>query len=119
MALPTPHPVSEAFLTTQTASVGTAPVACFLRAPFRGKILKVGVQQGTAVSGTSVVTVAINGTTVTGGAVTLNTGTAGSVFTAVPTGANTFVEDDVISFTPAGANGVATTGFVSVVLRRS
>lgn len=118
MALPTLHPVSEEVITTQTASLGTAPVACHMRAPFRGKILKVGVQQGTAVSGTSVVTVAINGTAVTGGAITVNTGTAGTLFTAAPTGANSVVEDDVVSFTPAGANGVTTVGHCFAVFRR-
>lgn len=118
MALPELHPISEAQVMAFTSQIGATPVATHVRAPFRGKVLKVGVVQSAAVTGTSTITTAINGTGITGGAIAATAGAAGSHFSAVPTGANDVNEDDVISFTPAGATGSAT-GHCYAVIRRA
>ena len=118
MALPEPHPLSEVQVMAFTSSLGATPVATYVRAPFRGKVLKVGVVQSGAVTGTSTVTTAINGTAITGGAVAVTAGAAGSHFSATPAALNDVNEDDVISFTPAGATGAAT-GHCYAVIRRA
>jgi hypothetical protein len=118
MALPELHPVSEAQIMAFTSQIGATPVATYVRAPFRGKVLKVGVVQSAAVTGTSTITAAINGNAITGGAVSVTAGAAGSHFSATPTALNDVSEDDVISFTPAGATGSAT-GACYAVIRRA
>ena len=118
MVLPEPHPLSEVQVTAFTSSLGTTPVATYVRAPFRGKVLKLGVVQSGAVTGTSTVTTAINGTAITGGAVSVTAGSAGSHFSAAPAALNDVNEDDVISFTPAGATGTVT-GHCYAVIRRA
>jgi hypothetical protein len=118
MALPELHPVNEAQVMAFTSQIGATPAPAYVRAPFRGKVLKVGVVQGATVTGTSTITAAINGTAITGGAIAATAGGAGSHFSAVPTGANDVNEDDVISFTPAGATGSAT-GACYAVIRRA
>ena len=45
MALPELHPLSEVQVMAFTSSLGATPVATYVRAPFRGKVLKVGVVQ--------------------------------------------------------------------------
>lgn len=118
MALTELHPVSEMQVMAFTSSIAGTPVATYVRAPFRGKVLKVGVVQSAAVTGAATVTTAINGAAITGGAVSVTGGSAGSHFSATPTGANDVNEDDVISFTPAGATGAAT-GHCYAIIRRS
>jgi hypothetical protein len=118
MALSSPHPLHEDTVQGFSSSIGATPIAAYGRAPFRGRIIKVGVVQSAAVTGTGTLTVAINGTAVTGGAVTYTAGGAGTNFSAVPTAANNVVEDDVISFTPAGATGASITGYVYAVIRK-
>src|SRR5262245_28356519 len=118
MALTELHPVSELQVMAFTSSLGTAPVTTYVRAPFRGKVLKVGVVQSAAVTGTATVTTAVNGAAITGGAVSVTGGLTGSHFSATPSGANDVNEDDVISFTPAGATGTVT-GHCYAVIRRS
>jgi hypothetical protein len=118
MALPELHPLNEAQVMAFTAQIGGTPAPAFVRAPFRGKVLKVGVVQSAAVTGTSTITTAINGTAITGGALAATGGGVGSHFSAVPSGANDVNEDDVISFTPAGATGSAT-GHCYAVIRRA
>jgi hypothetical protein len=112
------HPFSEMQMMAFTSSLGTTPVATYVRAPFRGKVLKVGVVQSAAVTGTSTVATAINGTAITGGSVTVTAGSAGSHFSAAPTAAADVNEDDVISFTPSGATGTVT-GHCYAVIRRT
>ena len=118
MALTELHPVSETQVMAFTSSLGGSPVPTYVRAPFRGKVLKVGVVQSATVSGTATVTTAVNGAAITSGVVSVTGGTAGSHFFATPSGANDVNEDDVISFTPAGATGTAT-GHCYAVIRRS
>lgn len=55
MALPELHPVSEAVVFAHSAQIGATPAAAYARAPFRGKVLKVGVVQSAAVTGTATV----------------------------------------------------------------
>ena len=118
MALPEPHPLSEVQVMAFTSSLGSTPVAAYARAPVRGKVLKVGIVQSGAVTGTATVTTAINGAAVAGGAVTVTAGAAGSHFSATPSALNDVNEDDVISFTPAGATG-AVSGHCYAVIRRA
>src|SRR4051812_48957129 len=108
MALPTLHPVSEAQVSCHSASIGASAAAAFIRAPFRGKILKVGaVTGGVITSADATVATAIGGTAITGGSITITSAgaAAGQHFSASPTAANLVSEDDVISFTPSGASG--------------
>ncbi len=119
MALSVLHPLSEAVVSSNTSSVGATPIACFARAPFRGKIMKVGFIESAAVTGSGTLTVAINGTTITGGVVNYTTGTAGAHFSATPTALNNVNEDDFITFTPAGATGASVTGYCYAVVRRT
>ncbi len=117
MALTVPHPLNETVVHAYSSSIGGTPIVAYARAPYRGKILKVGLIQNGAVTGTSTTTTAINGTTVTGGGPVANGGSAGTLFTASPTAANNVVEDDVISFTPAGATGTVTGAYFAVIRR--
>jgi hypothetical protein len=108
MALPRNVPLDEHTVYCHSPSVGGSPIAAVTRAPFRGKIVKVGSVLGGAItSADCTVTVAINGTTVTGGTLTIaNTSSAvGDLDVAYPTAANNVNEDDVIKFTPASASG--------------
>lgn len=117
MALPENHPLSEAQVTAYSSSIGATPLVAYARAPFRGKVLKVGVIQDGAVTGTAAVATAINGTAVTGGALSVTGGAAGTLFSATPTAANDVNEDDVISWTPSGATGTVTGQFFAVIRR--
>src|SRR5262245_36710835 len=48
MALPELHPVNEVTVQAFSRSIGASPEAAYVRAPFRGRVLKVGcVTQGT------------------------------------------------------------------------
>lgn len=122
MALPELHPLSEVDVVCHSASVGTTPVAAHARAPFRGKILKVwSILGGVITTADATVTSAINGTAITGGAITITaTGSAIRDFdSAIPTGANLVNEDDVISFTPAGATGASIPATFGATIRRT
>jgi hypothetical protein len=113
------HPLSEHVVFAHSSALNGSPgAAAFARVPFRGKVLKIGVVQSAAVTGTATVTTAINGAAITGGAVSVTGGSAGSHFFATPSGANDVNEDDVISFTPTGATGSAT-GHCYAVIRRA
>lgn len=120
MALPVNHPLNEVPLHCHSASIGGTPIAGYLRAPFRGKILKVGViTNGTITTADCTVATAVNGTAITGGSVvaTVSGAAAGQLFSAIPTGANLVNEDDVISFTPSGASGSNIPGTFFAVIR--
>ena len=48
MPLPVNHPLREAVVQAFSRSIGASPEAAYIRAPFRGRVLKVGcVTQGT------------------------------------------------------------------------
>jgi hypothetical protein len=116
MALPELHPVNEAVVFAHSGQIGAAPAAAYARVPFRGKVLKVGVVQSGAVTGTGTVATAVNGNAIPGSSLSVS-GAAGTLFTAVPTAANDVNEDDIISFTPSGATGSATGAFFAVIRR--
>lgn len=117
MALTIPRNLLEDVVYAYSSSIGATPIVAYARAPFRGKITKVGVVQNGAVTGTSTIATAIGGTAVTGGSISVTAGSAGSHFSASPTAANNVVEDDVISFTPSGATGTVTGAFYAVIKR--
>jgi hypothetical protein len=121
MALTVNHPtLKEVSVHCHSASIGGTPAAAYARAPFRGKIVKVGgVTGGAITTADCAVAVAINGTAVTGGAftITLSGAAAGQLFSAVPTAAYLVNEDDVISFTPSGASGSAIPGTFFAVIQ--
>src|SRR5947209_550173 len=104
MALPTNHTFTESVSKTYSPSIGSSPVTAYARAPFRGKIVKLGCTLQGTLSGDATVACTVNGTAITGGSLTLTaSGSAGgSIFTVVPTGANVVSEDDYISFPSSG-----------------
>src|SRR5258708_2241851 len=133
MPLPLNHPVNEAVVQAHSPSVGASAVTAYARAPFRGKVIKVGSVLYGAITppdatgppfrrrrpkpgsgrpaqppaADATVAATINGTAITGGAITITQSgsAAGQVNTATPTAANDVNEDDTISFPPTGAGG--------------
>lgn len=105
MALPVTHPLDEVVITTTAASVATG-VSGVMRAPFRGKVLKVGTMIGSVVStADATVTTSIAGTAITGGAfvITQSSSAIGDHDSAVPTAADICNEDDLIRFAMTGS----------------
>jgi hypothetical protein len=122
MALPELHPVSEVTIQAFSRSIGATPEAAYVRAPFRGRVLKVGcVTQGAISTADATVATAINGAAITGGAITITASgaAAGQLFSATPAAARDVNEDDVISFTPSGASGTNIGGQMFAVIRRA
>jgi hypothetical protein len=108
VAIPQAHPVlKERTIHCHTASCASTPIAAVMRLPFRGKAVKVGGVVEAAFTTDMSVAVAINGTAVTGSPFTITaSGSAiGTMGTLVPSGANTFNEDDYMTFTPSGSTG--------------
>ena len=119
MALPVNHPIDEQ---TVYVTAGAATIVVGVRAPFRGKIVKIGQVLGAAITSAPLVTVASivvpvadaaapgAGTAITHPALsTSNTNSAaGSQSAVIPTAANIVNEDDTIVFTPSGAAGATT-----------
>ena len=108
MALPANHPLREHVVAAFSRSIGASPEAAYLRAPFRGRVVKVGcVTQGTITTADATIATAINGTAITGGSITVivSGAAAGQHFSTTPSGARDVNEDDVVSFTPSGASG--------------
>jgi hypothetical protein len=120
MALTLNHPtLKEETVTCHTASSAGTPIACVARLPFRGKVVKVGFVVGAAFTTDMSVAVAISTVAITGGTITVTaSGSAiGTMGTAIPTGANTFVEDDYITFTPSGSTGTNIPGTAFAVIQ--
>lgn len=121
MALTVNHPtLKEQTVYCHTQSFGTTPIAACTRAPFRGKIVKVGHVVDAAFTGTLTTTPSIiaapadavapgSGTAITGGAIVSasTNSAAGTSNSAVPTGANFVNEDDIIIFNCTGATATA------------
>lgn len=121
MALTVNHPtLKEQTVYCHSASIGASAAAAYVRAPFRGKIVKVGaVTGGVITTADATVATAIGGTAITGGSITVTVAgaAAGQHFSATPTAANAVNEDDVISFTPSGASGVSIPGSFYAVIQ--
>jgi hypothetical protein len=122
MPLPELHPVSEVTIQAFSRSIGATPEAAYVRAPFRGRVLKLGcLTQGAISTADATIATAINGAAITGGAiaVTASGAAAGQLFSATPTAARDVNEDDVISFTPSGASGTNVGAQMFAVIRRA
>lgn len=122
MALPENHPLSEVPLFGHTASCAATPIAAQIPVPFKGDIVKVWTALGGAITvADASVAVAINGTAVTGATLTVATSgsAAGDIDSAVPTGAFSVNEGDVITFTPSGATGTNVPLNCCAVIRRT
>jgi hypothetical protein len=115
---------------TSTNSIASTPLACVARAPFRGKIVKLGgVSHGIFTTDCSVavaiITSVAGGTAPTGGTavtgspmvLTAANSAAGTSITMILTGANIVNEDDLIMFTPSGSTGTTIGGtFYAVIV---
>ena len=118
MALPEPHPLSEVQVMAFTSSLGATPVATYVRVP----VPRQGSQGRCRAERRGHRHVDCHHRNqrhrhhrrrrVGHG------GSAGSHFSATPAALNDVNEDDVISFTPAGATGAAT-GHCYAVIRRA
>jgi hypothetical protein len=131
MALPTPHPtLKEVQIHTSTQSIASTPLAAVARAPFRGKVVKVGAVSHGAFTTDCSVAVAIipgvaggtapgGGTAITGSPMTLtaSNSAAGTSTSMIPTGANLVNEDDLIMFTPSGSTGTTIGGTFYAVIQ--
>lgn len=121
MALTVNHPLlKEQTVSCHTASFGSTPIAANVRAPFRGKIVKIAAVVNAAFTGTLTVTPNIilaaadgaapgAGTAITGGAIVMSStnSASGSTLSSAPTGANVVNEDDIINFVCSGATAAA------------
>src|SRR5262245_23889284 len=74
MALPVVrYAANEIALEAHSLSIGASPIVAEIRAPTRGRLVKVAcVTGGTITTSNATITVAIGGTTVTGAAITVN-----------------------------------------------
>jgi hypothetical protein len=121
MALPNSRTFNTVDLTAYTPSVGTSPVAAYVRVPTRGRILKLaGVLGGAITTADGTITVAnvTQGTTV--GTFTVGQpGSAGLLFSGAPStvALSQCNEDDVLSLTPSGASGASTPMHFSITMK--
>ncbi len=121
MALTVNHPFDELVIDTTAASVVTG-VSGVCRAPFRGKVTEVGTMIGSVVStADATVTTSIAGTAVTGGAfvITQSGSAIGDFDNAIPTGANTCNEGDLIRFAMTGSGTAGGNVYCYAVIRRN
>ena len=118
MPLPSHRTLNTTDLTAYTPSCGTAPVAAYIRIPFRCRLLKVsGVLGGAITAADGIVTVVANATTLASFTVTQAGSAAGQLFTATPPSPAYLDEDDVIVLTPSMASGALIPMHFSVALR--
>jgi hypothetical protein len=125
MVSPTPnHPMlKERTVHTSTNSIASTPLACVLRAPFRGTItLLSAVSHGIFTTDCSIAVAIIpavaggtapgGGTAVTGSpmVLTASNSAAGTSITMIPTAANFCNEGDLVMFTPSGSTGTTIGG---------
>jgi hypothetical protein len=118
MALSNNYPLYQDTLCTTTNSIASTPLACAIRAPYRGTIDRIGAVSHGAFTTDCSIAVAIitspvagvapgSGTAVGGSPMTLDdtNSAAGTQTSMVPTGANVVAEGDIIVFTPSGSTG--------------
>jgi hypothetical protein len=118
MPLPLVHTLNTQDLTTYTPSCGASPVAAYIRAPFRGRLLKAsGILGGAITTANATITITVNGTSVGSFTVTQSSSAAGQLFSLTLPSPTYLNEDDVIALTPSGASGASVPMFFSVVVR--
>jgi hypothetical protein len=118
MPLPGNRTLNTADLTAYTPSCGTSPVAAYVRAPFRCRLLKVtGILGGPITNADGSVTVSVNAISVASFTVPQSGSAAGQLFSAVPPSPIYLNEDDVIVLTPSGASGSSVPMHFSVAVR--
>lgn len=120
MALPVAHGFNEVMVTTSALDVSTGKAGA-MRAPFQGKIVKIGVMVGSVVStADATCTTSIAGTAITTGVLTITTASSaiGDHFSALPTAANTVNEDDLIKFAMTGSGTTGGPVHCYAVIRR-
>jgi hypothetical protein len=118
MSLPDNHTLNTIDLTAYTPSCGATPVAAYIRAPFRCRLLKAtGVLGGAIITTDGTVTVSVNSTTLATFAVPQSGSAAGLLFSGTPPSPAYLNEDDVIVLTPSGASGASIPMHFSVAVR--
>jgi len=118
MPLPNNRTLNTADLIAYTPSCGATPVAAYIRAPFRCRLVKVtGILGGPITTTDGTVTVTVNATAVASFAVPQSGSAAGQLFSAVPASPTYLNEDDVITLTPSGASGTSVPMHFSVALK--
>jgi hypothetical protein len=118
MPLPGNHTLNTVDLTAYTPSCGAAPVAAYIRVPFRCRLLKAtGILGGVLTTSDGTVTASVNANTLASFAVPQSGSTAGQLFSAIPPSPTYLNEDDVIMLSPSGAGGAAIPMHFSVAVR--
>ncbi|WP_315704549.1 MULTISPECIES: hypothetical protein [unclassified Bradyrhizobium] len=108
MPLPGNRTLDTADLTAYTPSCGSSPVAAYVRAPFRCRLVKVaGILGGAITTADGTVIVSVNSVNVASFAVPQSGSAAGQLFYVVPPSPTYLNEDDVIVLTPSGASGTS------------
>jgi hypothetical protein len=118
MPLPNNHTFNTIDLTAYTPSCATSPVAAYIRAPFRCRLLKVtGVLGGAITTADGTVTASANAKTLVSFAVPQAGSAAGRLSLGIPPSSAYLDEDDVIVLTPSGASGASVPMHFSVAVR--
>jgi hypothetical protein len=118
MSLPGNHTLSTIDLTAYTPSCGATPVAAYVRAPFRCRLLKAtGILGAAITTADGTVTVSVNSSNVATFIITQAGSAAGQLFSVVPPSPTYLNEDDVIVLTPSGASGSSIPMHFSVAVR--
>jgi hypothetical protein len=118
MSLPGNHTLNTIDLTAYTPSCGGTPVAAYVRAPFRCRLLKAtGILGGAITTADGTVTASVNSNTLLTFTVTQSGSAAGQLFSAAPASPTYLNEDDVVVLTPSGASGSTIPMHFSVVVR--
>jgi hypothetical protein len=108
MSLPVNHTFNTIDLTAYTPSCGATPVAAYIRAPFRCRLLKAtGILGGTITTTDGTVTVSVKANTLAAFAVPQAGSASGQLFFVIPPSPTYLNEDDVIVLTPSGAAGAS------------
>lgn len=122
MAYPSTPTFNTVHLTAYSPSVGATPVAAYIRAPLRGRILGFSaILHGALTTADAAVTVAVNGTTIGSFAMAFSGSGAGSLFSgnASSNVLSAVNENDVISFTSANASGENIAADFSISIRQA
>jgi hypothetical protein len=118
MPLPGNHTLNTIDLTAYTPSCGTAPVAAYIRVPFRCRLLKAtGILGGAITTTDGTVTASVNAVTFATFAVPQSGSAAGQLLSTSPPSPTYLNEDDVIVLTPSGTSGTSIPMHFSVAVR--